>query len=47
VTGPQITELKGCRGKKISREIARLEREIPGLEKHLKHEGNKGYRPVF
>jgi hypothetical protein len=45
-TGPQLNELSGCRGKKISRELSALEKQIPSLCKYLKHEGNKGYRIV-
>ncbi len=44
VTGPEINNLPGCHGKKISREIANLEKHIPALKKYLKHDGNKGYR---
>ena len=47
VTGPTMTELPGCAGKKISREIASLEKAIPSLKSYLKHEGNRGYRMVF
>lgn len=42
VTGPAMLKLAGCRGKKISREIAAIERKIPVLKKYLRHEGNKG-----
>ncbi|MCX7424737.1 MAG: hypothetical protein NTW96_03780 [Planctomycetia bacterium] len=46
-TGPWMNKrLPGCRGKKISREIANLEEQIPALRKYLKHDGNKGYRIV-
>ena len=46
VTGPQMNDLPGCHGKKISREISHLEKQIPALEKYLSHDGNKGYRIV-
>jgi hypothetical protein len=46
VTGPEMDNLPGCKGKKISREIANLEKSIPALKSHLLHEGNKGYRLI-
>jgi len=44
VTGPNMQKLKGCKGKKISREIGRIEKLIPALKKCILHGGNKGYR---
>lgn len=47
VTGPQMRDLPGCAGKKISREITALEKAIPAIGTYLRHEGNRGYRLLF
>jgi len=39
-----MQELRGCRGKKITREMGNLKTSIPELEKYLHSDGNKGYR---
>lgn len=44
VTGPDMRELRGCKGKKIWKEIKELEQAIPSLKSYLKHEGNRGWR---
>ena len=46
VTGPEMDERPGCRGKKFSREIKNLEKKMPALMKYIIHDGNKGYRLV-
>jgi hypothetical protein len=43
VTGPQMNDLPGCKGKKITREIGKL-RAIPGLDTLIRSESPKGYR---
>jgi len=44
VTGPQMQQLPGCHGKKISKVIREMEKVIVGLKGRLLHEGRNGYR---
>ena len=44
VTGPRMNEFHHCHGKKISREIARLETKVPALKTVIIHGKAKGYR---
>lgn len=46
LTGPQLSELHGCAGKKWSREFANLKEAIPPLADRILSDGRNGYRIV-
>lgn len=46
VTGPELHLVRGCGGKKWSREFAKLKEAIPPLADRILSDGPKGYRIV-